>query len=60
MYLWYLLVLYVNFYAKRLKAVPNWPLSYFQPILVAIFVTIAPVKVKIIPYIYTWDIVLIN
>ena len=32
----------------------------FKPILAAIFVTIATVKVKFIPNIYTWDIVLIN
>ena len=35
-------------------------LSYFQPILVAIFVTIVTVKVKLIPDSYTWTIVLIN
>ena len=42
----YLLVVYVNFFVKRLIFVPKWQLSYFQPILVAIPVTIAMVKVK--------------
>ena len=32
----------------------------FQPILVAIFVTIATVKIESIPDFYTWTIVLIN
>ena len=39
---------------------PKWSISYFQPILVAIFVTIATVKVKIISDLYTWAIVLTN
>ena len=34
--------------------------SYFQPIMVAIFVTIPKIKVKLIPDKYTWAIVLIN
>ena len=42
----YLLVVYVNFFVKRLIFVPKWQLSYLQPILVAIPVTIAMVKVK--------------
>ena len=42
------------------KIVPKWSLFYFQHILVAIFVTIARVKVRLIPYFYTWTIVLIN
>ena len=33
--------------------VPKWSLSYFQPILMANFVTIATVKVKLIPDFYT-------
>ena len=36
----YLLVLYVNFSVKPLKFAPKWSISYFQPILAAIFVTI--------------------
>ena len=35
-------------------------LSYFQPILVAIFATIATVKVESIPDFYTWAIVLMR
>ena len=38
---WYLLVLYVNCSVKRLKFAPKWSNAYFQPILAAIFVTIA-------------------
>ena len=53
-------MLYVNFFVKCLKFAPKWSLSYFQPILVAIFVTIAMVKVKLIPDFSTWAIVLIN
>ena len=45
---WYLLVLYVNFSVKPLEFAPKWSISYFQPILAAIFVTIATVKVKVI------------
>ena len=45
---WYLLVLYVNRSVKRLKFAPKWSISYFQPILAAIFVTIATVKVELI------------
>ena len=57
---WYLLVLYVNFSVKCLKISPKWSLFYFQPILAAIFVTIATVKVEIIPDFYTLAIVVIN
>ena len=39
---------------------PKWLISYFQPVLAAVFVTIATVKVKLIPDLYTWVIVLIN
>ena len=39
---------------------PKWSLSYFQPILAAIFVTIATVKIELIPDFYTWAVVLIN
>ena len=35
-------------------------LSYFQPILAAIYVTIAMVNVKLILHFYTWAVVLIN
>ena len=55
-----MLVLYVNYSIKFLKFAPKWPLSYFQPILVASFVTIAMVKVKFIPDVNNWAIVLIN
>ena len=34
---------------KSLKFVPKWSISSFQPILAAIFVTIATVIVKLIP-----------
>ena len=45
-------------YASGSKSVNH---SYFQPILVATFVTIATVKVpELIPYFYTWVNVLIN
>ena len=47
-YFWYLLVLYFIFSVKPLKVAPKWPISYFQPILAAIFVTIAMAKVKVI------------
>ena len=57
---WYLLVLYVNCSVNCLKFAPKWSISYFQPVLVAIFVTIATVKVKLISDLYTWVIVLIN
>ena len=45
---------------KHLKFAPKWSISCFQPILVAIFVTIATVKVKLIQDFYTLVIVLIN
>ena len=54
---WYLLVLYVIFSVKNLKFVPKWSFTYFQPILGAIFVTIATVKVKLVPDFNTWAIV---
>ena len=57
---WYLLVLYNNSSATSLKFAPKWSVSYFQPILAAIFVTIATVKVESIPDIYTLAIVLTN
>ena len=53
-------MLYVNFSVKHLKFAPKWPISYFQLIFVAIFVTIATVKVKIIRDFYTLASVLIN
>ena len=43
---------------KGLKFASEWSLFNFQPILAAIFV--ATVKVKLIPDLYTWAIVLIN
>ena len=53
-------MLYVNFSVKPLKFAPKWSISYFQPILAAIFVTIAMVNVEVIQYFYTLVIVLIN
>ena len=53
-------MLYVNFSVKYLKFAPKWSLPYFQPILAAIFVTMAMVKVKSTPDFYTWAIVLTN
>ena len=53
-------MLYVNFSVKCLKFAPEWSLSYFQPILAAIFVTMVTVKMKSIPDFYTWANVLIN
>ena len=43
-------MLYVSFSVKCLKFVQKLSNSYFQPILVAIFLTIPTVKVKLIPY----------
>ena len=45
---------------KWLKFAPKWPISYFQLILAANFVTIAKVKVKSIPEFYNSAIALIN
>ena len=59
MSVWYLLVLYVYFSDKCLKVAPKWSLSYFQPILAAICVTMATVKVKLKPDFETLVIVLI-
>ena len=56
----YLLVLYINSSVTCLKFAPKWPFSYFQPILAAICVTIATVKVESIPELNTLAIVLIN
>ena len=41
----HLIVLYINFAVECLKFDPKWPLSYFQPILAAIFATKATVNV---------------
>ena len=49
----YLLVLYVNWSVKHLKFALKWPISCFQPILVAIFVTIATIEIKLIQDYYT-------
>ena len=59
-YFWYLLVLYINSSVTCIKFGPKWSFSYFQPILAAIFVTIATVKVESMPDFYTLAIVLIN
>ena len=53
-------MLYINSSVTCLKFAPKWSFSYFQPILSAIFVTIATVKVESIPDFYTLAIVLIN
>ena len=53
-------MLYVNFSVKHLKFAPKWPISYFQPTLATIVVTIATVKVKIIRDFYTLAFVLTN
>ena len=53
-----MLVIYVIFPVQCFNFVPKRSFSYFQPILVAIFVTIATVKVKSIPDFYTLSIVL--
>ena len=53
-------MLYVNFSDKPLEFAIKWPISYFQPILAAIFVTITTVKVEVIRDFYTLVIVLIN
>ena len=45
---------------SSLKFAQKWSISYFQPILVAIFVTIATVKAKLISDLYTLAIVLLN
>ena len=59
-FFWYLLVLYINSSVTCLKFAPKWPFSNFQPILAAIFVTIATVKVESIRELDTLAIVLIN
>ena len=40
-------MLYINSSVACLKIAPKWSFSYFQPILAAIFVTIAMVKGEI-------------
>ena len=53
-------MLYINSSVTCLKFAPKWSFSYFQPILAAIFATIATIKVKSIRELYTLAIVLIN
>ena len=53
-------MLYINSSVTCLKFAPKLSFSYFQPILAAIFVTIATIKVKSISDLYTLTIVLIN
>ena len=53
-------MLYVNPLSNVSKLFRNGHFFYSQPISVAIFVTIAMVKVKLIPDCYTWAIVLIS
>ena len=53
-------MLYINTSVTCLKFAPKWSFSYFQPILAAIVVTIATVKVESMSDFYTLAIVLIN
>ena len=53
-------MLYVNFSVQCIEFAPKWSLFYFQPILTAIFVTIAMVKVELIPDFYTLAIIIIT
>ena len=53
-------MLCINSSVTCLKFAPKLSFSYFQPILAAIFVTIASVKVESIRELYTLVIVLIN
>ena len=50
-------MLYVNFAVKCLKFDPKWPLPYFQPILVVIFVTIAAIQVELMSDVYTYKLI---
>ena len=59
-FFWYLLVLYINSSVTCPKFAPKCSFSYFQPILAAILVTIATVKVESIRELNTLAIVLIN
>ena len=53
-------LVFAHFSVKRLKFVLKWSISYFQPDLASIFVTITTVKGNLIPDFYTWAILLIN
>ena len=53
-------MLYINSSVTCLKFLPKWTFAYFQPILAAIFATIATVKNESMPDFYTLAIVLIN
>ena len=46
--------------SKSLQVGPNRQFLFLKPILVAIFVTMARVYVKLIPDFYTWAILLTN
>ena len=48
-----------EFLCKSLKFVPKWSLSYLQPILVAVCVSLGTVRVKLITDFYTWAIVIL-
>ena len=56
----FLLVLCINSSVTCLQFAPKWSFSYFQPILLAIFVAVATVKAESIPDLYTLAFVLIN
>ena len=54
-------MIYFNFSVKHINQTSQiWPISYFHPILAAIFLTIATAKVKINRDFYTLAFVLIN
>ena len=53
-------MLFINSSVTCLQFAPKWSFSYFHPILAAIFVAIATVKVESIPDLYTLAFVLIN
>ena len=53
-------LLYVNFSVRYPKFAQKWPLSYFQPTLAAIVITIETVNVELIPDLYTLAIILIK
>ena len=53
-------MLYINSSVTFLKFAPKWSFSYFQPIFVDIFVTIATLKVESMPDFYNFAIVLIK
>ena len=53
-------LIFKNVVSQSLKFGPKWWFLYFKPILSAIFVTIATFKVKWMPDLYIWVVILIN